>query len=292
MSYIKPWSDIFIKYLFGTPGNNDILLSFINAVLMSKGYDRIVKVEVKNPFNIKEFTLDKESILDVKAHDENGRLYDIEVQSDEQGYYVARSLYYWSTVYSSQLNEAEIYSKLTPVISINLLNFILLEKIEHFHTLFVLQEKDLHLTLTDHLSIHYIELPKLHAVHSTLEKFLYFIKYESKGDSMLDTLIKEDTILQKAHEQYEKFCSDEQLRDLYLRREMYQRDKLSAIEYAEQRGIEKGIEQGIEQGIEKGIEKGMREKALLDARKMRLSGLALELISDITGLSVEEIKSL
>lgn len=161
---------------------------------------------------------------------------------------------------------------MTPVISINLLNFNIFEKVENFHTLFLLQEKDLNLILTDHLSIHYIELLKLHAVHSTLEKFLYWIKYEGKGNKMLETLIKEDEVLSKAHKQYEKFSSDDEMRDLYLRREMYVRDKLSAIEYAEKKGIEKGIENA--------------------AVKLLSEGISVELISNVTGMSADSIEKL
>nr|HPO50617.1 PD-(D/E)XK nuclease family transposase [Spirochaetota bacterium] len=63
--YIDPTADIFIIYLLGSPENNLILLDFINSVLSDSGFERIVDVEVKNPFNIKTFSYDKMSILDV-----------------------------------------------------------------------------------------------------------------------------------------------------------------------------------------------------------------------------------
>ncbi len=81
--YIKPSSDIFIKYLFGmdTEESRELLLSFINAVLQNSGFDPIVSVVSKNPFNYKEFINDKESVLDIDAKDEQGREYNIEVQT-------------------------------------------------------------------------------------------------------------------------------------------------------------------------------------------------------------------
>jgi hypothetical protein len=51
--YVKPTSDIFIKYLLGSEENKDLLLSFINANLSEIGFDKIVKVVIKNPFNVK-----------------------------------------------------------------------------------------------------------------------------------------------------------------------------------------------------------------------------------------------
>lgn len=75
--FIDPTSDIFILYLFGSPGNNDILLNFVNSVLSDAGFSKIIEVEPLNPFNIRKFVDDKMSILDIKAKDEDGRIYDI-----------------------------------------------------------------------------------------------------------------------------------------------------------------------------------------------------------------------
>jgi predicted transposase YdaD len=60
------------------------------------------------------------------------------------------------------------------------------------------------------------------------------------------------------------------------------------LDRAEKKGIEKGIEKGREEGIEKGRVESLRETAL----KMKKSGLDLNLIANITGLSVEEIEKL
>ena len=51
----------------------------------------------------------------------------------------------------------------------------------------------------------------------------------------------------------------------------------------------KGIEQGIEQGIEKGHNEGSKEKALEIAKKLVKIGLDKKEISQVTGLSLEEI---
>ncbi len=63
-----------------------------------------------------------------------------------------------------------------------------------------------------------------------------------------------------------------------------------------EQGIEKGIEQGIEQGIEKGIAEGKAEgeyaQALKTAKMMIKKGYDAELINELTGLSIEEIKNL
>ena len=61
-------------------------------------------------------------------------------------------------------------------------------------------------------------------------------------------------------------------------------------------GIKKGIEQGLQQGIEKGIQQGIEQGALQKAREMakglRDAGVAISIISQQSGLSEDEIKSL
>lgn len=90
--YINPVRDIFIKFLFGSEENKDLLLSFINSVMEDSGFPKIVKVHLKNPFNYKEFSVDKESILDVRAEDEEGTIFNIEVQANDLMYFKNRSL--------------------------------------------------------------------------------------------------------------------------------------------------------------------------------------------------------
>ena len=46
--YIKPTSDIFVKYLFGTEESKDQLIAFINAVLEDAGFNKIQDIEIKN----------------------------------------------------------------------------------------------------------------------------------------------------------------------------------------------------------------------------------------------------
>ena len=53
-----------------------------------------------------------------------------------------------------------------------------------------------------------------------------------------------------------------------------------------------GIQQGIEQGIQQGFSDGSYQKTLETARLMRYENLSIDLISKITGLSVEEIEAL
>ena len=280
--YIKPYSDIFIKYLFGSETNKALLLSFINAVLAESELAKIVEVEIRNPFNPKNFIIDKESILDVKAVDESGKIYNIEVQVEEDDNFKHRSLYYWARVYANQLKKGEDYTFLEPVICINILHFDLLEELPNYYNCFFLQEKNTHLVLTDHQVISFIELPKLNNVNKNkeLDKFAYFLKQEGLEDNMLKTLIKDDPVIKEAHTQYQHFTEDETMRDLYEARLKWERDTNTRINSA------------LEKGKREGKREGKIEGKIEDAKKMLKKGLSLEDITEITGLSSDEIKKL
>ena len=68
---VNPTSDFFVRYLLGQEENKSVLLDFINAVLTDSGFKPAVDLTIENPFNLKSYMSDKESILDVKAIDEN-----------------------------------------------------------------------------------------------------------------------------------------------------------------------------------------------------------------------------
>lgn len=277
---VYPYSDIFVRYLLGDEKSSDLLLSFINAVHEDYDLPLISSITIKNPFNLKAYTIDKETAIDVKAEDEHGRQYDIEIQVAGNESYKHRSLYYWSKLYNSQINEQDNYRKLKPAICINLLNFSLIDSYERPHSCFVLKEMQKpELILTDHLLIHFIELPKFikeKDFKTHFEKWLAFFKYEGQKEAIVETIIKDEPILKKAHTKYTRFTSDDKLMEAYEARIKYQLDYNTDIEYA----------------MEKGIEKGIKEKALEDAGKMLEKGLTDELVMDITGLTAEEVKEL
>ena len=132
--YINPLSDIFMLYLLGKEENADLLLDFINSVLLDADFDVVKEAKVKNPFNIKSFKFDKSTVLDVKAVDENNRVYNIEVQIIGNEIFANRSLYYWAKLYSGQLRSSKKFDTLKPVICINLLGFNLFKKLTTFTT--------------------------------------------------------------------------------------------------------------------------------------------------------------
>ena len=57
-------------------------------------------------------------------------------------------------------------------------------------------------------------------------------------------------------------------------------------------GMEMGVLKGRKEGMEMGVLKGLKEGMVENARKMKAYGLALEMIADITGLTIDEVRDL
>ncbi len=272
---VKAYSDIFIKYLFGSPNSSDLLLSFLNSMQSAHEFPLLTSVEVLNPFNLQTALTEKLSILDIRARDQDDRLYNIEIQVASQKDYSERSLYYWAKVYSGQLNESETYSQLRPVIGVHILNFVLFPELKEVENCFVLKHtENPDLVLTDHLSLHYVEIPKLPEGHfdTQLERWIAYLKNEGKEGYDMTILIKDDPTLAKAHERYLAFTNDDQARMAYEARIAFQRDQLSREEAAKQEGIEQGIKK--------------------TARNLQAIGMSVKQIAEVTGLSEEEIEKL
>ena len=56
--------------------------------------------------------------------------------------------------------------------------------------------------------------------------------------------------------------------------------------------METAIDEAREEGLEKGLERGRHEERLELIRKMLSKGLSLEVVSDLTGLSLEELEAM
>lgn len=274
---LDPKMDFVFKNIFGSEKNPKILISFLNATLKPK--DLITAVEMKNTDINKGYIEDKFSRLDVKATTSNNEVINIEIQLKNEYNMIKRSLYYWSKLYSEQLNEGEDYNILKRTICINILNFKYL-KTRKFHSGYRLKEIYSNEELTDVAEIHFIEVPKLEEgtdEKDMLANWVEFLKDpESEKVRSLEMNIEE---IRQAKDELIKMSNDDTQRQIYEMRAKTLKDKVSALNEAERKGIEKGIE------------KGEKNKAIEIAKSL-LDVLDLETIALKTGLSIDEINKL
>ena len=112
----------------------------------------------------------------------------------------------------------------------------------------------------------------------------------------MSQLLKEDTIFEKAMEKYNYFTDNEDLLNEYDKREAYLVYQHSLMrdfkEEGKLEGIKEGKLEGIREGIEQGIEKGRYAEQISMAKAMKNKNMDINLISEITGLSIEEVRNL
>ena len=274
----KPFNalnDCFVRYFFTDKGGEKVLLDFINAVMISADMKTFKSVEILNPFNLKKNYSDKETIVDVKCITKNGTVVIIEVQLSGNSRFPERILYYWSANYSKLLKKGEEYEDLTPVISINILNFNLNKNDKNVHSCYMIYDTKNARLLTDHLQIHIIELKKFKFKDNDLKKDLnYWLGFFTTKDmeEYMSEIVKEKPIMEEAHKRYNNFIRSRLMMTEYEKKELYQYDKQITLEEKRQ--------------------EGRREGQISIAKSMKKDGADINLISKYTGLTIKEIEKL
>ena len=295
MAKINPRVDFAFKILFGSEENTDILLPFVNSVLSLS--EPLVDLTLLNPYNHKTHATDKFSILDIKARDNKGRMYNIEMQMTDQTGYTQRALYYWSKLYSQQLQEGDDFSTLNKTISIHVLNFNYFDDLD-YHSIYHILNTKTQKRYFDDLELHFIELKKfnkeLSHLTTALDRWIAFlIKAEQWEHNFVPDALQSDAAIIKAAHVLDTLSLDQKERDIYEARLKWLRDEAGAIEKARIVAEAKGEAIGLEKGEAIGLEKGkIFERKKMALRMLDKKNLSLEMIAEISGFTIEELKLL
>ena len=300
---INVLNDYFVRYLFSSPDSNPILLDFINSIMLDSNMKTFRSVEILTPFNYKQNYEDKETIADVKCITQNGSVVIIEIQLQGNSRFPERILYYWASNYSKLLKHGEKYDALTPVISINLLNFNLDDN-ESIHSCYMIYDTINRRLLTDHLQIHILELKKFKIHILELKKFKYdllkpdlncwlkFFTMKEDKEEIMSELVKEKPVMEEVQIKYNNFIKNRIMMNEYDKRQAYLYGNQIMLEEERRLGREEGIKEGREEGIKEGREEGIKENQIAIARGMKKDNIDVNSISKYTGLTIEEIKNL
>lgn len=283
---LDPKIDFIFKNIFDNKTSSNILISLLNAVLgYKKNENRITEITIDDSFIKKENIEDKFAVLDIKATLNDGTRINIEMQVIDQYDMKKRSLYYLSRLYSEQLKQGDEYKKLNGAISINILNFNLLNN-NRYHNHFLFKENQTNEVFTDLMQIHIIELAKFNKdpkdIQDELESWVEFLKEPTM--EVVEMLSKKVPEIIEAFEVLKVVSSDvETRRDAEIRFKSMS-DKASNLAGAREEGVKQGVKLGIQQGIQQGVHDV--------AKNMLTNGMDIEMIQKFTGLSKEEILKL
>ncbi|MBE6427131.1 MAG: Rpn family recombination-promoting nuclease/putative transposase [Planctomycetaceae bacterium] len=252
--FLPAAADIVFQYIFSSARSEECLLHFINAVRMSAGRPLAQKVEIRNPFNLKDYESDKKTILDIKATDEMDRTYDVEIQTANELAFPERMLYYWAQLYAGRLFSGEGYEQLRPVVSIVLTRFPLFSQLTDLHNVFnIAAEKDPKVLLTKHFEMHTLELTKpkwdrfMEQISTVpegqrlLRNWIDFLLHSNqKTEAEMETLTCGTPGLELAYQKFVEVNSDERMRELAWAREKAARDEHGRLLFAKEEGRAEG----------------------------------------------------
>ncbi len=286
MRFINPKTDFAFKKIFGSEHSHDILISFLNAILYT-GQSTINTLEILNPYQAPKIRGVKDTYLDIKAQLSTGETVIIEMQVLNVEGFEKRILYNAAKAYSIQLNAGQDYPALNPVIALTITDFLMFPEIDPVITRFILKEKDYLIDYSVYdLELVFVELPKfqqaLAELNTLTEKWIYFLCH-APDLSTIPSTMGSVVEIQRAFEMANQ---------ANLSREEAEELEHQAIFIQDQRGaITKATQQGLQQGLQQGRQEG-RQEAQIEMARRSLPVLDNATISQLTGLSVQEIQSL
>lgn len=284
ISGIDPRVDYAFKKVFGTETNVPVLADLLNAVL--KPAQRIVELRLLNPFNEKDAADDKLSILDVKARDDLGRHYNVEMQLFGSRVHLQRILYYWAVLHGDQLREGEQYTELRATISIAIVDGVMFPDVPDHHLDFQLRSsKHAELVFSPQQSIHLLELPKFKKradeLADPLDVWCYFLAHGAELDSAHLPATLRTPMVHREMEVLDMLSQSESERQRYQARLKWERDQTAFIDEAREIGLEEGMKKGSEKGVWIG-----RIQAF-----QGLLGLPISSTEELLGLAVADLQA-
>lgn len=316
MQFLNPTTDFAFKKIFGSPESDDVLLSFLNAVLGFKSPYRIKSVTIQDPYLAPKIKGMKDTFVDVRATDERGKNYVIEMQVLPVVSFEQRVLYNACKKYAGQIKKADDYCLLNDVIALTVTGFEMFDHAEMISKFRLRDESGR--DYSDDLELVFVELPKFTKNETELvdilDKWCYFLRHAQELSRIPVVLAQEQAIEHAFVIANRAGMSEEEL-EMQERREMYIQDQRGAVEKAtldgqakgrvegeaigmekgEAIGMEKGEAIGIEKGEAIGLEKGeaigAHKKALAAVKNLRALGLADDKIALALGLTLTEVSS-
>lgn len=286
MRYLNPKADLTFKRVFGE--HPDLVKSFLNALLPLEPEENITDIEYLPSEMVPENPLRKNSIVDVRCKDNKGRYFIVEMQMIWSPEFKQRVLFNASKAYVRQMDSGEKYDLLQPVYSLNLVNDIFEPELEEYYHYYRLVHMQYSERVINGLQLVFVELPKF-TPHTYSEKKMqilwlrYLTEIDEKTREVPEELLENPEIKKAVTVLEESAFTPEQLLGY---------EKFWDIISVEKTLVSSAERKGKEEGKKEGIEEGKKEEKLLIASNAKKQGLSPDIISSLTGLSVEEIEKL
>ena len=292
--YINPFTDFGFKKLFGTEPNKDLLINFLNEVVLPK-QRRISDLSYRKNEHIGATEFDRKAIFDLYCIGVNNERFVVEMQKAKQNYFKDRSVFYASFPIQEQAQRGDWDYKLSEIYTVGILDFTFSDddedkvsegkKVNEVRHEVKLKDQNCQV-FYDKLTFIYLEMPHFtkteEELETTYDKWLYVLKY-------LPTLTERPRKLQeKIFERL--FEAAEIAKFSYEEKEQYEdslksyRDLKNVIDTAFDEGKEEGREEGKMEGIQEGI---LRAKIETIKKRLMRANASIEEIAEDAETTVD-----
>lgn len=278
--FINPFTDVGFKKLFGQEVNKELLIEFLNDLLV--GERHVSDISFMDKEIMPESLGGRVVIFDILCKETDGTRFIVELQNQYQDYFFNRGLYYLCRMLNNQGKRGPDWNyEIYPVYGIYFINFRLPHLVK-FRTDIVLSDRESGIIMSDKLRQIYLSLPffekEEEACETDFECWIYLLKNMDTLDRMPFEAKK--AVFRKLLEvaDVENMTPAERMR--YDESVKNYRDYVNTIASAERISREKGLAEGKI--------KAQQEIAL----RMKKECLPLDMIARISGLSEEEIEQL
>ena len=273
MTFADMKNDVAFRKIFGNRKKTKSLISFLNAVLGLEGFSRVAKVTLLDPNLLPRIKGEKASIIDVRATDQKGRHFIVEMQVADKSGFGKRVQYYTAKDYSLQILQGQDYPLLNPTYFVGILDFPF-GKSRDYHTHHLIMDKASGEHLLKDMQFAFIQLTKFKKKEKDLvtliDKWTYFLKNAKKL-----AVIPDNT-------------DDEGLKEAYQEANQHNwtREELMSYDVASMR------EQDARGEKEKAIEISRAETTQKFILNSLAEGIPIATISKIIGVSIEEVQEM
>lgn len=281
--YLNPKADLTFKLVFGQ--HKDLVMSFLNALLPLAENSPIESVEYDTNEMVPETEGRKNSVVDVRCTDSRGRRFLVEMQMNWNEEFKKRVIMNASKAIMKQVGTAELFTKIQPVYSLNLLNEGKFQPdTEDFYHDYAILNVDHPERSLDYLRFVFVELPKFKPRNVQEKKmavlWLRFLTEINEETKEVPAELMENEQIRKALSIVEKSAMTEA--QLYAYERFW--DQVNR-EYVL-------ADANFKDGLAKGMAEGRAEERLSNARSLKANGVPLDIIAKSLNLTDKEITEL
>jgi len=289
--YLNPKADLTFKLVFGE--HPDLVMSLLNALLPLPDDGQITDVEYLTPEMVPENPFKKDSIVDVRCKDQQGRQFIVEMQMYWNPFFMQRVILNAMKAVVKQLDKREDYQLIQPVYCLNLVNDIGFksspDEFYHDYAIVNVAHTD---RIIEGLRFVFVELPKFKPKTIAEKKmavlWLRFLTEIDEDTVEASSELLENEATRKALSIVEKSAMTEGQLYAYEKfwRAVIDEEVHFRVHYQD------GFDKGMVKGREEGRAEGRAEERIKNARSLKANGIPLDVIASSLGLSQDEIEAL